>query len=297
MTKLYVNIDMKKAVRNGQNWSSSPCQIEVDLASLSQDHRDVLSRLVKHDPREAPSPYVALARREDGESYSSPTSIDGPTQDSLIRYLDQVRQAWSESKRLADQEQAEKLAKRQEKMAAIAAKPIDELLESRSSGRNIDGPYVYLTQWFFSVDSDLLSPETRAELYAERDRRDEAEIQAYRDRIAAAKADRDEWIQKHGSDQLKRLASEGIKHEKTYETERTAWEDKQFSETVAVSRPGWREVNPDQIDWNIADVGVRALALLDAARAIDPSCVLARLDGRFVAVAEFRGRTIVWPRD
>lgn len=108
-----------------------------------------------------------------------------------------------------------------------------------------------------------------------------------------------DWIATHGSTRLKRLAAEGIDFAKTYSSELEKYEAKQFDGALAAERPGWKLVHASSIDRNIADVSTRALTLLDAARVLDATAKLARHtgEGKYVAVADFRGKLIMWPCD
>ncbi len=130
----------------------------------------------------------------------------------------------------------------------------------------------------------------------ERNRVKVAEIVAEREAAARERAD---WIHQRGSARLKRLAAEGIDHDKTYRAERDTYEREQFAAFLATDRPGWTAVTEAELDRDIRDVSSRTLALLDAARQTAPTAALAKLkaSGKYVCVEEFRGKLIYWPRD
>ena len=125
------------------------------------------------------------------------------------------------------------------------------------------------------------------------------EMKRRRPRSAPRSQERADWIATHGSAKLQRMVAEGIGHEKTYESERSKWEAAQFGAALETERPGWYPVRDKSDLVEAADVSLRALTILDAARRLDPAAKLMRrkADKVYVAVGTFRGRLIAWPKD
>ena len=132
-----------------------------------------------------------------------------------------------------------------------------------------------------------------------------AEQQAADERKKAAiVADRNKWIEAHGSDRLKNCVKEGIECEGIYRSER-----------LAAERPGWNWSSWVAGEWDDPrNPPIRAFSLLAEAREFDPSAKLVwwevlkdadeidpddegnsnyRWKG-YAAVAEFLGREIVY---
>lgn len=109
---------------------------------------------------------------------------------------------------------------------------------------------------------------------------------------------REEWLDAHGSERLRRCVAEGIECEAIYRDER-----------LALERPGWRYVDPNSIQV-ARNPPLAAFALLDAARAVESTAVLRYIPavfsvegfgvagrfGTYVAIAEHAGRPIVYAR-
>lgn len=119
--------------------------------------------------------------------------------------------------------------------------------------------------------------------------RKQADDDAAAAKVAAAMAERDAWIDAHGSDHLRRMRAEGIGHTQTY-----------LGERLAVDRPGWQFIGMARGKESppVEDVPAEAFAVLDAARVTAPKAKLIRWaeDGmyRFAARSSFLGRKIVF---
>lgn len=80
-----------------------------------------------------------------------------------------------------------------------------------------------------------------------------------------ARRERDRWIEKHGSEQLKLLKAEKIAYDQTY-----------FTERMIKERPGWvnAEVLPDWSELELADVPLGPLKFLQEMRKVSPTVQL-----------------------
>lgn len=155
-----------------------------------------------------------------------------------------------------------------------------------------------------------LTPEEDAAYQARHDRLDaesDSRKQAAVD-IAAAELrakhwqQRLDWIKQHGSLKLRRMVAEGIGYAKTYGIERAKYDADEFARALAEQRPGWRLIAADDLQQDVADVSLRALAILDAARTDKVSIEPVKLGkekstGKYVAWQRFRDVLIIWPAE
>lgn len=290
-TSVTVAVDRKQALRQGINGTASPVQIEIDVSTWSQEDRDDMADRYKDGVvRDTSAPDLLQPMRGYG---TLPMTVIEPTEAGLLAAL-----------RLWREQHAAAIAKR----AAACEQRITEYLsgsvDSHLTARSTQTVYVGGKQVHEWIISDIEYPlyddprvkSYRQQLQAEADRRNLVlrDRQDYERREKAARRAR--WIEEHGSKRLKRLVAEGIDHDKTYDAEVEAYESGQYATRLSTERPGWRVAAGSPV-LDVSDVGERSLALLDAARLVEPTARLGKYEGRIVAVAEFHGQTIVWPNE
>lgn len=180
-----------------------------------------------------------------------------------------------------------------------SADPLDPGSHGDGHLRGVESGGVYVGVSDLSAEAQDSARLLSAQIVAEIERRKIARTERDAAEAANRQRDRDDWISTHGSARLKRLVAEGIENDKTYESERAKYEAEQLAAALASERPGWYAIDADDLNTDIADVGSRTLALLDAARLVAPAAQLGKLrsSGKYVAYETFRGHTIVWPRE
>ena len=299
MTKVTFDVDLQQAFRLGHDCPVPPrFNLDVDPAAISPEARELISARLNDDGQ------VCAIRVEDGTFFghsrpqnktasSEPALVvaSAPTIDSLVLAIQKEE---LERERLAETRAIDEIREEELRLsrdsiaieAAISAGP-DALLS-----RLFDGTWTYERVSGVSPQADQ-SDQRLQELYADAqaavDVRNEAEQ-------AIASTQRAEWIMDYGSPRLRRLLTEGMSLDRTYQAERTAWEHRQFMSLVNEKRPGWIEpVAP--LEPSVSDAFARDFAILDAARKVAPKAKLGRYMGRVVCWEEFQGRTIIWPRD
>lgn len=287
MSQITFRVDYAQAMRRGVNCPVPPrVTIEVDADTLSQEDRDALASRLDDAGR-------VRSRSEHGTFYSSPDTLTAPAP-TLEAVLEVIRQEddW------ATGHKARQAAEEERVVTEYLSKSDDSLLYRHS--RYVTG-YGWLDLWsvhhigLYGVsDARVKARQATADAVAdERNREIFAAIDAER---AREKAERDQWIARHGSRKLQRMAAEGIDHAATYERERAKWDRAELVARLEATRPGWSLIDAKQVE-EAKDVPDSALAILDAARVVAPACRLGRIDGRYVAVETWEGHTIYWPRD
>jgi hypothetical protein len=307
-TTVIVAVDRSAAIRAGINGTASPVEVQLDVTSLTDEQRSLIADCYRQQGSECAQPH--LLQPTEGAGYRSTLLlVVEPTQAGVLAALDPVLVARRQrAVEAAAQEQTRRdfAARYAQPLAAwFATAPDSELIKHRlcvEANYYADVPVVGSADplnddpnakqlLHMAVDHTVGVQRLRAAIAA----RDAAQAAAREQKIAAQRADREQWIATHGSARLKRLVAEAIGHDKTYESERSTYESTLFESVLASERPGWRAVAG--VDRDVRDLSLRSLALLDAARLVEPAAKLARYEGKIVAVAEFLGKTIVWPRD
>lgn len=313
LTTVSVCVDRHSAIRAGINGIDSPVDVEIDVSRMSQEDRDDIAERLEIDKGAA-----ILRRREKTNDQdfgrvcrSWRMTVDDPSEVGILAVMAADRQAISDRPAVLASRKAAETADRQLRLDTLPTR-IHRQQCPRYAGicdgkiysdniKHYDTPITYTFERVYVLDCDLKGDPVYDSFDREcRDESDRNELAAREIAIQPLRElleSRAQWIEQNGSIRLKRLAAEGIKHEGVYQAERTVYEDRIMADALATERPGWRVVEEQQLDRAIADVGVRTLALLDAARLVAPDAVLAKLDGKYVAVAEFRGCVIAWPRD
>lgn len=296
-TRLIFAVDPQASFRRGVPCPTPPkVAIEVDPAMLSDEERDLIA-----------SHLVATGEVTSNRAPFELVTADEPTVAGLIAA---VRRDVAKGEAIAAQEAANVAARLDRARVWLAHASVQQADAGTGSNWH-SGLKRYVryqrhaissgVEFFESHYHDVLALPEYVALQAEVERLNAAEFAAA---VAAEEAEQrrreqeqESWIAAHGSARLKRLVAEGIGWSKTYESERNKYEESQFAAALAAERPGWYEVQEGDLDRDLADVSSRALALLDAGRQIDPEATLARVkaSGKYVIVAEFRGRVIAWP--
>lgn len=321
LTNVYVSVNRAEAIRRGINGTDSPVLVSVDVSKLSQEDRDdVAGRLryaggnvylgERYVPDHSDAEHVADVEYQISNRYRPRllTVVD-PTQAGVVEALAANRAA---NGAILAERRAAKEAKRRAESAAVLAERrarSDRTHFDRSGQLRYWESDAYVTvevqkpNWPLDRDSAIAeSDEAKAwiaEMEAANAKIVSDAIAAKDARLAAEQHDRERWIVVYGSDRLRRLEAEGIDHEKTYQRERSKYEQGLFDAALAGNRPGWYQTTEAEIDRHVADVSARTLALLDAARKTEPDATLTkrRSDGKFICVAEFRGQLIAWPQE
>jgi hypothetical protein len=315
--KVHVQIPKSTAIQLGIEPLESH-EVEIDLASLSEEDRALVAAAYVHDTDRRDIPrLIDLSSRY----HHSPLTLSStPTVEHV---LDAIRS-------IAAVVSAEEAAKKQ-KHERVLAEARQVLRERRTRLRLSSGqPEKYRGHETGAVDPDwpdhgtfeldelTSSPEATAwvdELAAgnQQARKRIDVIENERDRVAAEEKEaarveaasiRDAWIREHGSERLRWLLDEGMELEAVYRDER-----------LELERPGW--VWSAQVDGDGRDPRnppIEAKAILDEARKLEPEAELRWLvvehehddcededecpryeSTRYVAVAEFLGREILFP--
>lgn len=325
---LKFRVDLQASVRRGVDCPIPPVvSLDVDPAKLSQADRNLLA------PRLHSSGVVATRREDggyffnetrqawtselDGSQNYAPVTAETPRLDDLLAAIRRENEAIST---LAVRQQAEKDAK----LAADQAVGLRWLNgEPEKQQKTVyvtllfdAGFYVcdhtriggidyvaanYERQHIFSHYGDEATRaacKVRAEQFDREtsDRRSAAIEEAKRKLHAEHIQPRLDWIAVYGSSDLQRMVAEDLPWMKVYNEERTAWQAGIDAGRLLAERPGWVVVDKSRIGPPIRPRS-RAWAILDAARQIDPSAKLGRIDGKYVAYSEFNGKTIIWPAD
>lgn len=326
LTQVYVSVNRAEAIRRGINGTDSPVLVPIDVAALDQADRDEIAvRLAvvaghgyvraAHTSDYAPGIHVVTNTdrrliRDAGHEWSVEVpicllSVVEPSQAGVVAALaDDRAKCEAHNAKLVTKRQAEWDAAH----AVVLARKI-ETYRQHVDGHECDVSWTtgtsYMAEridWQGRHCTHYDSPEYQVLLAEIAVANKSAKAKSLSDAQAereAAEVERDAWIGAHGSDRLRRLRNERIPHDKTYATERATWQAQQDADALAAERPGWHYIDVERLGkpQDIADVGMRSLALLDAARKLDPTAKLGKVDGKIVAVATFRGRLIGWPRD
>lgn len=303
-TLLTFSCDVAEAVRRGVNCPIPPAvQLPVDLTQVDPADLVLLAARINEKGQ---------ILRRDTERGNLTWQIIAP-EPTLAGLLEAVRanEAAYQEQQQYRREQAEA------EIVGYCSRDVDRGLRKCYEGVLLTWSVIeYVGAYYASMGlSDPRVAARQALLAAEAKRRNEEAQRERAEQEERARQERSEWIAAHGSARLKRLAAEGIGHEKTYTSERTAWEaNQEVSARQAIIEeqlPGWFPLGSaaqrKELVAPVADVGVRTLALLDAARAMAPSVTvtLGKLingcdgvdAGRIIAVAEIEGRLFGWPRD
>jgi hypothetical protein len=318
MSQIRFYVDLGESMRRGVSCpTEQPVTVEVDPAGLTEEARKLIGDRLDEDG-------FVRSRAEDGYFYSRPKAVraGAPTVDAVVEAIKAEEEAVrTRPERRAAEEKAkeeERLARARRDVAEPMAAGYTRYLALFDTGAVADlgyryrdagvvqlVAYEYQGRWLGS-DAKLLPEgvELAARLEAETAAAREA---ARRDAEAEARAldePRRAWVRWHGSARLRRLLAEGIHHLKTYEAEHAAWERARLGAELADARPGWVVVAEGDLATDLADVGARAIAVLDAARAAVAGAKLGKLKatGRHVAYAPFTtsyGLTVLtcWPKD
>lgn len=321
LTTVLVAIDRKAAIRSGYNGTDSPASISVDVSTLSQDDRDEFASRLDF-ASQSDEQYRGMKR---GSAYlrghSSSGSREGiltlsrPTLEGLLEAFADYR---SIPARLAAEKQARvdaAIAAAHEKLAAEPQIIRRECTLSLRRDGTIDhhNHGVRLAHITYHYDAEVLSgytaPDTPAELVnlvmareAMYKERTEAAAELARDRahlqlLADHWQPRLNWVAQHGSRDLNRMVSENIDWADVYDEERAKWEDALDSGAMLESCPGWIVLDEPEKLGPPKRPRARAWAILDAARQTVPTAKLGMLGSKYVAYAQYLGKTIIWPAD
>lgn len=316
-TNVFVKVSRDEAIRAGFNGTDSVVELAVNVTKLSQqDREEFASRLsfsssyAQHCGVPLNKPYLR-GHNSEGKLTTSPIVLAKPTVDGL---LDVFREYRLIPARLEAERQAN-IAAATEAAKELLAKAPEGCVKSAdlyicTEGqihdylyKNILGKITY-TYTDYSV-SAYCSPNTPAEL-AEKIRERAAEYAAGNKGVKEAARDqaakdlysqywqsRLDWIAEHGSQSLRRMVEENMSWNAVYVEEHVDWEHQMFTARLTTERPGWVHFDePDRIQ-TPKRPKVRAWAMLDAARGVEPTAKLGVLDKKYVAYAEFLGRTII----
>lgn len=300
-TSVIVNVDREAAIRQGINGTESPVTVDLDVSLMGQADRDEVARRLY---RKGDGGTILMGLNSDGHLCCGPMTVNSPTQAGVLEKFakDHQRLAELEAKRKAREAEEEKrYAEASEK---VAKNPHDAVCPIRphsndplDRGSFGDGNY---NPGAFGIGYEKLSPEAKAavdgvmaEIKAEIERRKQE-----RERRKELRELEDlRWIDEHGSERLRTMKTEGIPYEKTFREEKAAFEQAEFDRKLETHRPGWFEVDEDDIREEISDVPESAILILKAGRERAGDCRLAwhHDEERYVCVEDFAGRLIMWP--
>lgn len=321
MSAITFSVDYAASFRRGVSCPLPPrVTIEVDPASLSPEDRELLASRLRDNGE------VASRSETNGLLYSSPCTVtaDEPTVAGVLNAIRaEQKSSATYAERTAAKERVAHEERRAFRLAEWRRQPTLQTLqvhvsllpdgEVRTDESHVPAGAIetalaqYEREYIVYYTGDALTPEENQQY---RERHDQLDRESGTRRQAAIDMateqlranhwqPRLDWIAAHGSPRLKRLAKEGIPFARTYESERKNYDEAQYTAALEAERPGWVAVAQDDLVTTVADVSLRTLALLDAARAIAPAARLGKLksSGKYVAYEEFGGRLIVWPKE
>ncbi len=251
-----VNPDASAFIAGGHDPSQT--EVDVDLGALNQEDRELLARSLELD-------------RDGRRRLPWGVYVDAPTGPAIFQALRQREQVKAES-------ELEARLKFRAELERVAA----ERKTVKRHGSDIEAgwPWTDTAEQRGHLEEVRSRPEIKAweaELKAENDRREEAAIAAKHAReedkraaVEAKRADRDRWIAEHGSERLRRAATEGIECGAIYRDERLACERPGWEWGSA---PGWTSNGERLLEPR--NPPEEAFVLLDQARKLAPESKLA----------------------
>jgi len=317
MTTVLVRVNRKAAIQRGINGTDTPVAVDLDVAKMSQEDRDDVADRILIDDAGTARLRIRYAGDDQGytpgDVHSAILTVVIPDQPGVLEAIAEERAAVAAeiAKRepLRRAREAQQAALIQTASEMVIRDPVNAVYPIRSGGPLSTGCYGDGNTHSVCVDGDryvsfgeltdaaqAAANEYAASVRAEIERRKAAAAERKAAAVREAARDRADWIAAHGSHRLRTLAVEGIGHENTYRAERAAWEQAEFDAALSADWPTWTEIDEEDIVRNVDDAPESALAILDAARQTIRSATLARVGGKYVAVAEYRGRWIYWPR-
>jgi hypothetical protein len=319
MTKVWVRVDRAAALRSGINGTESPVEVELDVAAMTDEQRaEVGARFAlyqSHD-RELPynAPYLCDRSDSNGLVVTRRMTVVEPSQAGVLAEFQAYHHRIANAKAAEAAKEAERL---QQGLNYLHGEPIRQtcyqyvhLLKdgsirvSGSSGYfdqiaqvRVEYEREYIHTHYGDEATQAACKAREAQLKAETESRWIAAYTAAKDSLIAEHiTPRIDWVNTHGSADLRRMVAEGMVWLPLCEEDRARWQAGIDSGRLLAERPGWIVVDAKQINPPLRPRS-RAWAILDAARLVEPAAKLGRLNGKYVAYAEFNGKTIVWPAD
>lgn len=314
-TKVWVNVDRAAALRRGINGTESPVAIEIDVTNMTlEDRADVAYRFCVSGSRPdysipAHTPY--LRARSGDTLWSNPMTVVEPSQSGLIAALAADRRAVQEE---AAKKAAEKQNNLEEGLRWLTCEPkqtkrteavfIDAVGRACEWSGKYCREYSFVSEYIYTQYGDEKTKAACVERensikMKNKIRENEAKEAALASMRAEYIQPKLDWICTYGSADLLRMVSEDMDWSVMYEDEHRAWADGISTGRLLSERPGWTVVEKgtaDSID-PPKKPRARAWMILDEARKSDPSAKLGRLNGKYIAYAEFDGKTIIWPAE
>lgn len=265
MGKLCMMIDPKLSVLVG-HLDSGMTVIEVsneEVAALNEAQRDILSRRLKEG-----TPYPVIVT-----SYGQPKLFGSAFWSEVVSYLDQEIAEAVERVRDEEKAEKEKAEALEQSVAKLTTMKPEDLIEKKWNSWELI-TYRLCNSSLSELENDPrisnLISEARA-LAKERDKSEDERKKIEQEKIKAEKeakeaaeiAERDQWIQEHGSDRLRKALELGLMDSmlKSYREER-----------LALDRPGWRfasEYDREDEEHEIREPSIAALdALASLTRAV-----------------------------
>lgn len=285
-------VNLSESFRMGINCAvSQPVTIDIDPEKIHPTNREVIaSRL---DDKGVVCSFATACESDwsldHRGKFSRPITAKAPTAEAVFNAILAEDDAWRKSC-------AEFRTKIETRIQEFLNKDDADLLYDNSP--YIDGvPSKSVRTCEHWNDSRVKAKAASAQKLA--DDHNKRIREAYENRLKLEEQAKLDWIDQCGSTDLKRMVTEQMDYSDMYTSEKHDWDEAVASDRLSAERPGWTVIDQDTAKkiQPAKRPRARAWLVLDTARQVEPTAKLGRLDGKYIAYAEFDGKTIVWPAD